>query len=80
MTILMANEVIPEGLPGSASYAGALIPAQSALLNGTIYEYTPFEVSDVSAILCSSLTFAVAIVRQLARPCISLRQDTLHGV
>lgn len=45
MTILMMNEVIPEGLPGSNSFAGALMPADSAVTNGTIYELTPFEAS-----------------------------------
>ncbi|EIM88993.1 FabD/lysophospholipase-like protein [Stereum hirsutum FP-91666 SS1] len=43
MTILMLNEVIPAGLPGSNSFAGALIPADNANTNGTIYELTPFE-------------------------------------
>lgn len=47
MTILMFNEVIPAGLPGSNSYAGALIPADDANTTGTIYELTPFEVSSV---------------------------------
>lgn len=44
MTILMLNEVIPAGLPGSNSFAGALIPADNANTSGTIYELTPFEV------------------------------------
>lgn len=48
MSIMMINEVIPEGLPRSASFAGALIPAPSAATNGTIYELTPFEASPLS--------------------------------
>ncbi|KAE9400860.1 FabD/lysophospholipase-like protein [Gymnopus androsaceus JB14] len=35
MAILMLNEVIPAGLPGSASYNGTLIPSQEAKFNGT---------------------------------------------
>ncbi|KAE9397529.1 FabD/lysophospholipase-like protein [Gymnopus androsaceus JB14] len=35
MAILMLNEVIPAGLPGSASYNGTLIPAQESKFNGT---------------------------------------------
>ncbi|KAE9387640.1 FabD/lysophospholipase-like protein [Gymnopus androsaceus JB14] len=38
MAILMLNEVIPAGLPGSASYNGTLIPALESKFNGTVYE------------------------------------------
>lgn len=47
MTILMYNEVVPAGLPGSNSFDGALIPADNANTTGTIYELTPFEVSRI---------------------------------